>query len=294
MRAVISVLLLLALATPGGALADSARERANKLFKAGLARYDAKDYKGALSLYEQANKLFNSPQIEFNMALSREKLGQPALAAVHYERFLGKADQLAYPKKVKAVKAKLAALRKKLATVSVSYATRGAAVDMDGKPVGKTPLGHRIYRKPGEFRLTVKKDGYRIFQKNLKLGAGSHEEVKVTLEPISRDAPGSPVAEPVGKGKPAAAPSTAAPPAGVTGPAPTGEPPTAVPPAAVTAPGKVPPAGGAKTSRPIYKKWWFWTAIGVVAAGVTAGVVASQTGGSDRVPSGELGGFSFR
>lgn len=271
MRTVISVLLVLALAAPGGANAETAREQANRLFKSGLERYDAGDYKGALALYQQANKLFNSPQIEFNMALSREKLGQPALAAVHYERFLSQADQLAYPKKVKAVKAKLAALRKKLATVTVSYATRGAAVDMDGKPVGKTPLGHRLYRKPGEFRLTVKKDGFRIFQKNLKLGAGSHEEVKVTLEPMSRDAPGAPVAEPADTGKPAA------------------------PPAAVATPANEPEAGAVKkTTRPFYRKWWFWTAVGVAAAGVTAGVVASQTGGSDRVPEGELGGFKFR
>jgi hypothetical protein len=28
---------------------------------------------------------------------------------------------------------------------------------------------------------------------------------------------------------------------------------------------------------PVFKQWWFWTAVGVVAAGgVTAGVVAAQ------------------
>lgn len=244
----------------------SKREQANRLFKAGLALYDKADYKGALAMYERANKLFVSPQIEFNMALAREKMGQPALAAVHYERFLSKADQLAYPRKVKAVKAKLAALRKKLATVTVSYATKGAAVDLDGKPVGKTPLGHRLYRKPGEFRLTVKKDGYRLFQKSLRLGAGSHEEVKVTLEPMNRDEPSAPAADPaVGDTR--------------------------------ATPGALPliPSGDVKqdhkkvtSSRPFYRKWWFWTAVGVVAAGVTVGVVASQTGGSDQVPGCEL------
>ena len=41
---------------------------------------------------------------------------------------------------------------------------------------------------------------------------------------------------------------------------------------------------------PFYKKWWFWTAVGVVVVGatVTGGVVATQ-GGDDRELSGELG-----
>ena len=276
MRAALqSILLVIALmaAAPGdaGAEPNQKREQANKLFKAGLALYDTGDYKNALAMYQRANTLFHSPQIEFNMALTREKMGQPALAAVHYERFLSKADQLAYPRKVKAVKAKLAALRKKLATVTVSYATKGAAVDLDGKPVGKTPLGHRLYRKPGEFQLTVKKDGYRLFQKSLRLGPGAHEEVKVTLEPMARDAPGAPVAEPVTDGASA-----------VSLPAP------AIP------DGKEPKARrGTPSTRPFYGKWWFWTAMGVVAAGVTVGLVASQTGGSDQVPASELPGIEF-
>ena len=40
--------------------------------------------------------------------------------------------------------------------------------------------------------------------------------------------------------------------------------------------------------RPFYKKWWFWTAVGVAVAGATTAVVASQTGGSDELPWGEL------
>jgi len=48
--------------------------------------------------------------------------------------------------------------------------------------------------------------------------------------------------------------------------------------------GQAPPAAA-----PFYKRWWFWTIVGAVAVGATVGgVVAAKTGGSDRVPSGEL------
>ncbi|MCC7537752.1 MAG: PEGA domain-containing protein [Deltaproteobacteria bacterium] len=34
----------------------------------------------------------------------------------------------------------------------------------------------------------------------------------------------------------------------------------------------------------IYERWWFWTAVGVVAVGTTIGIVAAASGGDDRTP----------
>lgn len=43
-------------------------------------------------------------------------------------------------------------------------------------------------------------------------------------------------------------------------------------------------------ARPIYKRWWFWTIVGVAVTGaVVGGVAASQTGGSEWLPSGDSG-----
>ncbi|MCC6994849.1 MAG: hypothetical protein IT370_09595 [Deltaproteobacteria bacterium] len=57
------------------------------------------------------------------------------------------------------------------------------------------------------------------------------------------------------------------------------------------APGPVDgPGDGA--SRPIYKKWWFWTAIGVVAVGATVAVVA-VSGGEASAPSADFHGEAF-
>ncbi len=58
-----------------------------------------------------------------------------------------------------------------------------------------------------------------------------------------------------------------------------------------TAPGPMdsPSDGG---SRPIYKKWWFWTAIGVVAVGATVAVVAVSSGG-ESAPDADFHGEAF-
>jgi tetratricopeptide (TPR) repeat protein len=62
----------------------------------------------------------------------------------------------------------------------------------------------------------------------------------------------------------------------------------AAPAAAVT-----PPATEARApSTPIYKRWWFWTAIGAVVVGGTVAAVAATTGGSSRMPTGFDGSYN--
>jgi len=39
------------------------------------------------------------------------------------------------------------------------------------------------------------------------------------------------------------------------------------------------PSGAPRPRPPIYKRWWFWTSLGVVAGGVAAAVIATQVGG---------------
>lgn len=44
--------------------------------------------------------------------------------------------------------------------------------------------------------------------------------------------------------------------------------------------------------KPIYSKWWFWTGVGVVAVGATAGIYAASSGGSSP-PTTDLGNIVF-
>jgi len=75
--------------------------------------------------------------------------------------------------------------------------------------------------------------------------------------PAAEPAPGSPVAPPPAAAVPAAAP-------------------TAAPAASLVAA----PAPAASNEEPIYKKWWVWTAVGVVALGGLITVIALSSGSS--------------
>jgi tetratricopeptide (TPR) repeat protein len=43
--------------------------------------------------------------------------------------------------------------------------------------------------------------------------------------------------------------------------------------------------------KPVYKKWWFWTGLGVVAAGAGVGIYAASSGSNP--PSTDLGNITF-
>lgn len=57
-----------------------------------------------------------------------------------------------------------------------------------------------------------------------------------------------------------------------------------------------PPTQGPGTegySTPWYGKWWFWTAVGVVAAGAGVGIYLGVSGGGTEVPNGSLGEYTL-
>ena len=250
--------LLLMLAPLQASADQEASERAKALFSEGNTQFEKGAFSAALAKFQQANRLMPSIQILLNIALTQEKLEQWVAAADTFEAFLARVDKAAYPGKVKAVGAKLTRLRGKVASITLLCGVPGATVKVEGKEVGATPLKQRHYREPGSFQLEVSKDGHQTFYATLKLDAGQHRELQVELKPVPT----------------ASAPEPA--------------------PAAAVKPAEPETVPTSDEARPIYKKWWFWTIIGAVVVGATTtGVVATQTGGSDRLPAGELGSRSM-
>jgi serine/threonine-protein kinase len=69
----------------------------------------------------------------------------------------------------------------------------GAAISLDGSPVGVTPLlGYRI--KPGSHRVEMQKDGHQPWSGELVVQAGSPGRVEAQLRPIA--APATPAPQP--------------------------------------------------------------------------------------------------
>ncbi len=128
--------------------------------------------------------------------------------------------------------------RKRSAVLSVQSDPPGAAVALDGTPVGNTPAELSV--NPGSHTLSLAKEGHQGRSQKILIQGGEHKEIRVTLEKAATPGALAPAA-PAG---PAAAPK--------------------------------PPS-----STPVYKRWWFWTLVGVAAAGAGVGLGLGLTAGDD-------------
>jgi hypothetical protein len=145
----------------------------------------------------------------------------------------------------------VATIERHLGSITVWGTPEGAEVFLDGRPVGKLPMEKPARTLVGDLKLTVRAKGYLDLNRPIEIRPQDQAREHVELTPVPAVAATAP--------PPAASTSSPTvvvqtPPAGATGPAATSE-----------------------ASAPIYARWWFWTAVGVVAAGaVTTAVLLTR------------------
>ena len=281
----LAAFLLLSL-IPAVAHADDV-SRAASLFKEGNELRKAGKYASALARYQAAYKLLPSFKIDYNIALTLEKVGQKARAADAYERFLVTGEGKSPARMLKRARRKLKALRRKVATVQIEHSgAAGAAVKVDGVGRGVIPLPWPLYLEPGKHRVEVVKEGHEPFTVELTLRRAQRRTLTVTLTPRVAK-PEAPVPVPA---KPPVEPKVAPSPERPEPVEPMETPPpeqTAVHP---PGPGAVPADAGRDAQdgdslllkKRRGKTIWAWTSLGVglacaVGAGVMYGVGSSQS-----------------
>jgi len=131
----------------------------------------------------------------------------------------------------------LSFIEKRLANLDIWGPPDGAEMYLDGERVGAFPFAGPQRVPAGNPELMIKAKGFATVRRPLELKAGTAVREHVVLRPFALDLP---------------PPGTESPPP----PAQTGADKTAAP-SSTTDEGE----------RSILTRWWFWTAVGVVAAG---------------------------
>jgi hypothetical protein len=271
----------------GVALAQNAPEAAgpgDDAKKKGDAAMVALHYQEALAWYRSAYEASKNPAILYNMGRAYEGLAEFPQALDALEEFNDKA-----PAELKARVPKLDELlrdvRSRVATIVVSSPVEDAEVRLGERFVGTTKAGQVIFRvNAGNQRLVVRREGYFPFEKDLTLTGGKIETIDAKL--TTRASSGiirvtSPVIGAAvsldghGIGT-VPAESALAPGSHIVLLQREGYEPAQA--NVVLAAGErkdvdVPMAKRAS----ILTKWWFWTVVGVVAAGTVATVIALTT-----------------
>jgi len=199
--------------------------------------FDAKDYARALGCYAKAYENDKNPALAFNLARTYEAFNQPERALEYFEIFRRDASP-ELRSKVKNLDALIARTEARVTKVSIVASHDGAEVRIRGERVGTTPLREPLRASSGPATIELIHADFQPFSRNVLLPGGQSLVVDATLVP--RAATSSAVVAP--------AASVATTPARDSAQAPT---------------------QGGVTSR-----WWFWTALGVVAVGATVTVIA--------------------
>jgi PEGA domain-containing protein len=191
--------------------------------------------------------------------------------------------------------------------MKVTSNVTGADVFLDGRKIGRTPLVLMKDLNKGTHVVELKHPGYRDAKQKVEVGKASGLKVNIKLEKVLAQVDDSVSTTKIGSGKdepgeptrPAIAPlghklSDSKEPIKDTKVLATKKP--LEPVAAISLDKPYVPTNDENrttdpepivtSSSPIYKKWWFWTAIGVVVAGGVTGLAVGLTAGGSSIPDG--------
>lgn len=238
-------------AQPSPATVDAARGS----FRRGVEFLNARRFADALLAFEASYRMNPVPIVLMNMGIAHQGLHHNAEAVEYLERYLRDANTQVPPDRVREVRTTIDDLRRGLATIQLSIRPDVFTVTVDGE--NRTVLASAVLVNPGHHVVTVSAPQRRELRREFDLVSGGSVIVDAALEPEgsapTTDTPH--VAE--------VAPTRVAPPEAA---APQRSPDPRV---ALEPPRRDAPA----VSTPIYRRWWFWTLIGVGVAGATTAVV---------------------
>lgn len=162
-----------------------AKARAQILLKEGASAYDQGDLAGALGKFKQAYSEFPSPKLLLNLGQVHRALGNFPDAMEAFERFLAEATDAPEEMKAEASKATID-LQPKLGRLHIECDTRGAAVTVDGKSAGKSPVSSLIWVLPGKHQVTGRVTALPPALEDVEVGPSMVYNVYLRLQPVAK------------------------------------------------------------------------------------------------------------
>ena len=130
------------------------KARAQLLLNEGADLYDRGNFTEALGRFQSAYAAFPSPKLWFNIGQAERDLGRHVEAMQAFEHFLTEARDAPAGTLGEAHRS-VNELRLKLGHITISCATHGALVSVDGTRVGTTPLPAPLWLNPGTHQIGV-------------------------------------------------------------------------------------------------------------------------------------------
>src|SRR3984957_8849132 len=165
-----------------GGLAQSLPPDARRDYDAGKLLFEDGDYATALLKYQAAYDQTHDPRLLWNVAVCQKDLRHYARAASTLGRSLAEGGGLlSAPPRHDAQEFARAIAPFTVPTV-IQVSEPGAQIWIDDTLVGQSPLSDKVALDMGTRRVRVKKDGFRLFDREFPVGGSAATTIEVTLE----------------------------------------------------------------------------------------------------------------
>jgi hypothetical protein len=154
-------------------------EAARAHYLAGKAYFVGGNLLRALREFQAAAANMDLPELDYNLALTYDKLGNAARAIEFYNRYRARR-----PDDVQAreLVGRVTELQSKVGHVSIVTTVPGATFGLDDEPLEASKLNAAFPVTAGMHRLVASKDGYHSRAIEIHVTAG--QEIRVDLDPI--------------------------------------------------------------------------------------------------------------
>jgi hypothetical protein len=159
------------------AQADLARElfrKAAKEYKAGKVNEAYRDYLAAWNTQQSPDTAGNLGAVELELGYLREAAEHASFAIAHFPP-TGSKDQRA------ALVSVVTEACKQIGVLSIQVNVPGAAVSIDGRPIGRAPFDGDVYIEPGDHTIVAEAQGHDPAQQKVHVEKGSSTPIALTL-----------------------------------------------------------------------------------------------------------------
>jgi hypothetical protein len=174
------------IAPPAHADTPETKTAALRHFQIGVELVDARAWDAALAEFSRSRELFPTKNALKNAALCLRELGRHDEALDMYERLVRDFGVELTPADRKAVDDDVAKISRYTAAIAIDSDPAGAAVTIDGRTRGVTPLASPVRVTVGTRAVRVFKEGFAPFETKLLVASGETLRMRASLTGVSR------------------------------------------------------------------------------------------------------------
>ncbi len=182
----VASILLLAAPTPARAQQPAPDPDPDALLDEGRRLFtDEDDFDGARELFNRSYDARPSWQALNGIALTWQKQARWVRALETYERLRAEFGPELAAKQLETVDRRIADLGKRVAVLTLDVPAAGAAISVDGEPVGQGPFHGNVRLDPGGHLVGASLADHRPYTERVTLAAGQTTTLAVKLVPIA-------------------------------------------------------------------------------------------------------------